>query len=291
MIYYRIVYFLKSKYFTMTSEYIQEHQPNKFDIIRSFSKDKYYKSKQVTLINSLLANFPRINADQCRLISDCLYYSLTTLLNRQTLGEESYYLVEFGRNKNIPALFNRVVMVALKIYVPYIVKSVPNLNLLNLVLLFLENLNDLVFIWSKKSTYINLENRFSGIGYLSLLGNSSNENVSDLRIIAALKTINFAVFCASLIKKWKRKQPKTIKRADNEISKSSVETEQIDTTNKCSICLEMLKNPTLTSCGHIFCWKCIQGYAVNVNNTTAKFNCPSCRLLIKSERLVFLHNF
>lgn len=104
------------------SNFLEKHQPDKFDIIRSDFKDKYYRSRQLGLIKSAFASIPYINADQCRLISDCLYYSLTTLLSRQTLGEECYYLVEFGPRHTIPNLLQRVVMIALKIYVPYVTR-------------------------------------------------------------------------------------------------------------------------------------------------------------------------
>lgn len=116
-----------------SADFFEQHQPNKFDIIRGDSKDKYYKSRQLALIKNILPSISvvaQVNNDQCRLISDCLYYSLTTLLGRQTLGEECYYLVEYGPLRTIPTLIQRALMVALKIYVPYITRRVSSLKLL-----------------------------------------------------------------------------------------------------------------------------------------------------------------
>ncbi|WUR02312.1 E3 ubiquitin-protein ligase [Vairimorpha necatrix] len=40
----------------------------------------------------------------------------------------------------------------------------------------------------------------------------------------------------------------------------------------CSICLEVFRNPVVTSCGHIYCWICIyEWYSTNFHE------CPQCR--------------
>jgi len=49
-------------------------------------------------------------------------------------------------------------------------------------------------------------------------------------------------------------------------------------TEVCSICLEGLKNPRKTQCGHIFCYKCIHGW-INEEDYYGqkKSSCPMCR--------------
>jgi peroxin-10 len=55
---------------------------------------------------------------------------------------------------------------------------------------------------------------------------------------------------------------------------------------KCSLCLGFLKTPTVTSCGHVFCWKCIGNWCAT------KEVCPLCRQPVTMHRdLVCIYNF
>ena len=40
---------------------------------------------------------------------------------------------------------------------------------------------------------------------------------------------------------------------------------------KCTLCLEELKEPSVTTCGHVFCWGCIGDWV------REKPECPLCR--------------
>jgi peroxin-10 len=55
----------------------------------------------------------------------------------------------------------------------------------------------------------------------------------------------------------------------------------------CPLCLGRLKTPTLTTCGHVFCWHCVASWCAQ-----AKDQCPLCRHPVQMHRdLVALSNY
>lgn len=49
---------------------------------------------------------------------------------------------------------------------------------------------------------------------------------------------------------------------------------------KCTLCLEELKDPSLTTCGHIFCWTCIGDWV------REKPECPLCRQAVLRQHIL-----
>ena len=85
-------------------------QANQFDIIRSYSKDKFYRLKQLhlikniylTLLTSRQNQFLLKYANEFEFISDICYYALTTGSNRQSIGQEYFNLIYFNKNTQRP---------------------------------------------------------------------------------------------------------------------------------------------------------------------------------------------
>ncbi|EPY49246.1 peroxisomal ubiquitin-protein ligase E3 [Schizosaccharomyces cryophilus OY26] len=51
---------------------------------------------------------------------------------------------------------------------------------------------------------------------------------------------------------------------------------------KCALCMEWIHRPTVTECGHIYCWHCI------FNWTKTKPECPLCRSFSSPSKLILL---
>jgi len=54
--------------------------------------------------------------------------------------------------------------------------------------------------------------------------------------------------------------------------------------SKCTLCLEPLQDPSVTTCGHVFCWTCIQDWVKE------KAQCPLCRQAILPQKVLPLRS-
>lgn len=49
---------------------------------------------------------------------------------------------------------------------------------------------------------------------------------------------------------------------------------------KCTLCLEPFRDPSVTTCGHVFCWTCIQDWV------REKAECPLCRQVVLAQKIL-----
>lgn len=49
---------------------------------------------------------------------------------------------------------------------------------------------------------------------------------------------------------------------------------------KCTLCLEVMNDPSVTTCGHVFCWACIRDWVKE------KPECPLCRQRVTASKLL-----
>jgi len=54
---------------------------------------------------------------------------------------------------------------------------------------------------------------------------------------------------------------------------------------KCTLCLEPFRDPAATSCGHVFCWTCVQDWVKE------KAECPLCRQAVLSQKILPLRGY
>ena len=61
---------------------------------------------------------------------------------------------------------------------------------------------------------------------------------------------------------------------------SQMKNKEIDENEKCSICLDPIDNPTLTSCGHLFCYECLKMCLAD------KKKCPMCKTDLTGKEIL-----
>jgi len=49
---------------------------------------------------------------------------------------------------------------------------------------------------------------------------------------------------------------------------------------KCTLCLEPFRDPSVTTCGHVFCWTCVQDWVKE------KAECPLCRQSVLAQKIL-----
>ena len=57
-------------------------------------------------------------------------------------------------------------------------------------------------------------------------------------------------------------------------------------TKTCSICIDIIENPIILECMHIFCGKCLLSWIARKSINYANANCPECRVIIDSKKLI-----
>jgi peroxin-10 len=282
---------------------------NHFTIIRSYQKDDYYRSKLRIQLRNMAHLF--INPSTClkyskeiNLLADFFYYLTTTLANRQTIGQEYCNLVLFDELKrNIPSKLKRGLLIIIKIFLPYFLYRLKikhiSFDLLKLLFYYLNSLNTIYFFLTK-TTFYKFENYLTNIKYLEIQNETnSTKNSKKLLLLASSLLIPLVYNLYVDLKKLKiyltSYNNNNVDLENDKTSWTIVDSNKND--HKCLLCLYKVKNPTLTPCGHLYCWFCIQEYTQRSYNNYEKYlnlyqaQCPTCREKYKINKLIYLYNF
>lgn len=60
---------------------------------------------------------------------------------------------------------------------------------------------------------------------------------------------------------------------------------EMEQQRKCTLCLEPYKDPSVTTCGHVFCWECVMDWVKE------KAECPLCRQSISPQKVLPLRGY
>jgi peroxin-10 len=307
---------------------------DQFTIIQSYQKDDLYRSKLRSKIKTFFSHLLPPNkilrlTNELNLVADFLYFCLTTISTRQTIGQEYCNLILYDDiQRNVPKKSKRIVLIAIKIILPYILfkfkfeyffKNISNFKLYSFVFdlfkmayYYLNNFNTIKFFLHNNWNFFKLENYFTNIKYLKITNfpNETSASRVKMHLLALslfLPLIYNILVDANKIKFYLNNVLFNKKSHDDDISNTICDEHPVSTNKpniivsiksnrKCLLCLDFVKNSTLTTCGHCFCWYCINDYATktsyfdkNVNKTVVK--CPICRDLFQINKLVFLFNY
>lgn len=303
--------------------FLEATQP---EILKLSEKDgEYINDLKHKFLDALDLFIPRFfsyrqitqNVDYLTLFSSLIYYSLTTLRGKQTLGEEYSSLFQISSKdykfEGIPTLLSRrLVYILFFCGGPFIVskyltiwfnkirdKALTDENKTSWKVFFFKKMPDFSEIVKKfyklhlgiffiKGMYYEISKRFTNIRYI-FTNNPQKHNIHYNKIgqILLLEIfLQFFQFSISFISDFlnRHKQKRISKSAEN-LQINENDDGEVNENEICGLCYDKRKAPSVTPCGHLFCWECI------IKNCTIKPECPQCRQFCPARKVIRLRNF
>ncbi|KAK5650709.1 hypothetical protein RI129_001738 [Pyrocoelia pectoralis] len=268
------------------------------DILRCSQRDESFIQSREEDIFSILKllgfkNYKRLR-NTVPALTNIWYYYLTSYGKLQTLGEEYTGIVRFTRQNKIPTKFTQLLWILFYVggeplydrFLEKLKRSIKNskslthnarIKLINLINYLKENKVVLLrlhysifYIYGK---YYNVSNRMLGIKYILLRQWLQDDSSTQSFNILGKASLVYLVYVLM----------RGIYLQRDDVDESTIRS--YSNSAVCSLCTENRKDTCATSCGHLFCWKCIY------ESLNYQQFCPICREVIHPSRIIHLQNY
>lgn len=244
-------------------------------------------------------------ASEIELLTNILYFTVTTITGQQTIGEEYVNIIQVGRSrKHHPTIITRTSLVALHCLSPYLFRrlAVRLRAYVNSNPWMAESrkpiVNDLLQQTERASVWIyklhrslfflgiskeNIAKLLTSVGYVSIRQRQAPQ-YKWFKIIGYLGLFQAALALYRGLNSV-RGRVLEIKMRENITAEQPLDHRSERSQSRCPLCYEPYNKITTTPCGHMFCWSCVYPWIC------AKSCCPVCRDLCEPRMLVLLVNF
>ncbi|GAB5364080.1 hypothetical protein AAMO2058_000938600 [Amorphochlora amoebiformis] len=261
-------------------------------ILRSLQKDQYYISWLLQRLENLAVDTYGHHAaradSEIRLAAYVCYFGLTTLLGKQTLGEEYCDILQVDRSHRPPSKLRRWCLVALQCLVPYIYRrlsaairhhtdvdedsdSGAHLGsvlraycqaLIRVSQPFVEPARDLhTAIFYLFGRYLEIAKSLCGVEYIFLQRARGQVGYQVLGILLGTQLMgSMLVLTIERLRDLASSPPPAVEAPEKGEEDRSIEDDDCKEdpdAPKCVFCFDRRRNTTATECGHLFCWECI----------------------------------